>query len=85
MKDNQKSEYEMAFESGTIEISLEGASRFMEALKETDVIVEIDLLGLEPGRHRLPINVVVPQNISWVKASAGEIAIDVLLTLKTGE
>lgn len=82
---NQKSEYEMAFESGTIEISLEGASRFMEALKETDVIVEIDLLGLEPGRHRLPINVVVPQNISWIKASAGEVAIDVLLTLKTGE
>lgn len=82
---NQKSEFEMAFENGDIEISLEGASRFMDALKVSDIVVEIDLLGLEPGRHRLPINVVVPQNITWLRPSADEIAIDVLLTLKSGD
>jgi YbbR domain-containing protein len=55
------------FESGSLEIKIQGSPEVLDGLSASDLKASVDLSGLMIGRQRVPVSVELPEGCSLVE------------------
>jgi YbbR domain-containing protein len=64
-------------EPETVAVTVVATQEQLEALEAGDIVVTVDVTGLEPGSHQLAPGVIVPANMRWVRTEPAVVTVTI--------